>query len=240
MYRPIVAHLIDGPAGDHMTGSWSISPLFTNAKLVSGKIEDKIDVFEDQISGWLLRHAQALCSGGYSERANAGFAVLAIVGSYFEAIESYHCGFESRGKSKRFFRGGFLKVFPDLPASLKASGHSSPGLDKQIADDVYEQLRCGLFHEALAKHRVLIRKDTAPIGFMLEKTTGEVGSIIIDPEKFVAAVSNHFQHYLAVLRDSAQTSLRLNFERFFDLRSGRGPFVEPPAVGSRGTVDDTV
>src|SRR5262245_11973387 len=150
---------LDRGRGEYMTATSSISPQFTNGKLASGKIEDKIDVFEDQISGWLLCPAQALCSPGCSERANAGFAVLAIVCSYFEAIESYHRGSESRKKSKQFFRGGFLKVFPDLSRSLKAAGHSLPGLEAEIADDVYEQLRCGLFHEALVKHRVLIRND---------------------------------------------------------------------------------
>jgi len=44
-------------------------------------------------------------------RKDAGFAVLMIAAAYFEPIESYHTGKSSEGKSKTFFRRGFLRVF---------------------------------------------------------------------------------------------------------------------------------
>jgi hypothetical protein len=212
--------------------TWHISPKFTQAKLDSGKLEDKIDVFEDQITGLLLQHAEALCAARYTERAYAGYAVLAIVSSYFEAIESYHSGESSEGKSKRFFRRGFLRVFPDLPATLQSQGHSSPAqLAEDVADEVYDQLRCGLFHEALVKHRLILRDDTAPLGFMIGKAKGDVCSIVADPPKFVSAIKEHFRVYMAALRNPAETTLRANFEREFDRRrQGDGPVVLPPPV----------
>ncbi len=215
-----------------MATTWHISPKFTHDKLDAGKLEDKIDVFEDQIHGLLLQHAEALCASGYPDRASAGYAVLAIVSSYFEAIESYHSGESSDGKSKRFFRSGFLRVFPDLPAALKAQGHSSPAqLAEAVADEVYDQLRCGLFHEALVKHRLILREDTAPLGFMIEKAKGDVGSIVVDPPKFVSAIREQFRRYMAALRNPAETALRANFEREFNRRrQGDGPVVLPPPI----------
>jgi hypothetical protein len=135
------------------TPGLSISPNFDNTKLASGKIEDKIDVFEDQMKGWMLLHAKALCSEQYHFRHQAGFAVLTIVSTYFEPIESYYSGRQSRGSSKEFFRRGFLRVFPDFPDTLRNAGYSSPDkLAQQIADEIYDQLRCGLFHEGTTKN----------------------------------------------------------------------------------------
>jgi hypothetical protein len=212
--------------------SWHISPTFTQAKLDSGRLEDKIDVFEDQVAGLLLQHAEALCAERYAHRAYAGAAVLSIVSSYFEAIESYYSGESSDGKSKRFFRSGFLRVFPDLPGTLQAQGHSSPAqLAEHVADEVYDQLRCGLFHEGLVKHRLILRDDTAPLGFMIGKAKGDVGGIVVDPPKFVSAIKNHFRVYMATIRNPAETTLRTNFEREFDRRrQGDGPVVLPPPV----------
>jgi hypothetical protein len=216
-----------------MESAWLTSPRFLNSKLTAGRFEDKLDVFEDRMRGWFLRHAQALCSAQYEDHANAGVAALTILASYFEAIECYYSGEDSNHRSAEFFRRGFLKVFPDLPAVLSAQGHPSPDtLSDEVAADVYVQLRCGLLHEALPRHRLLLREDTAPMGFMIHKTTGDVGSIVIDPRRFVEAVSNHLAHYVGLLRDPAQQTLRQNFERFFDLRSLANSVILPPPVVS--------
>jgi hypothetical protein len=54
-----------------------ISPQYTDAKLLPGcAVDDKIDVFEDWMNGWLLRHAHALADEKYVFRKDAGFAVL--------------------------------------------------------------------------------------------------------------------------------------------------------------------
>ena len=155
-----------------------ISPQFTDAKLAPGcTLEDKIDVFEDWMTGWLLRHAHALCDDGYVFRKDAGFAVLTIATAYFEPIESYHTGKSSEGNSKKFFRRGFLRVFSGLTATLKQHGY--PDADcvaRKLVDEIYDHMRCGLFHEGGAKYKLLIREDTAPLNAMLETNTGDVGA----------------------------------------------------------------
>jgi hypothetical protein len=214
-----------------MATAWLISPRFLNSKLAAGRLEDKIDVFEDRMEGWFLRHGRALCADEYGGRTSARFAALTIVASYFEAIECYCSGEESRNRSCEFFKRGFLRVFPDLPASLRAQGHASPDeLANDIAGDVYAQLRCGLLHEALPRHLLLLREDTAAVGFMVHKGTGDLGSIVVDARKFVEAVSAHFRVYIARLRDPNETDVRQRFEKFFDLRARAKPVVLPPPV----------
>jgi hypothetical protein len=208
-----------------------VSPLFTDSKLQPGcTLEDKIDVFEDQMSGWLLRHAHALLDEKYVSRKDAGFAVLTLVTAYFEPIESYHAGLSSDHKSKLFFRRGFLRVFFNLPTTLKNNGFmNAEQLAEDIADEIYNHLRCGLFHEGGAKHKLIVRQDTAPLGFMLDMTTGNVGSIVIDPGRFVVEVQNHLNTYVAQLRDASQTNLRQKFEAFFDNKmSPSQPTILPP------------
>jgi len=178
------------------------------------------------MTGWLLRHAHALCDDKYVFRRDAGFAVLMIATAYFEPIESYHTGRSSEGKSKTFFRRGFLRVFGGLPATLKERGYAdADGVAKKLVDEIYDHIRCGLFHE------VMIREDTAPVNAMLEATDGDVGSIVIDPRRFLAEVQHHLGVYIAQLRDASQTNLRQNFELFFDRRiSPTHQTVEPPPV----------
>ena len=211
-----------------------ISPRFTEAKLISpeGTVNDKIDVFEDWMNGWLLRHAHALSDEKYVFRSDAGFAVLMLTTAYFEAIESYHTGQSSEHQSKAFFRRGFLRVFCGLPTTLRQNGYAdAESVAGDIADEIYIHLRCGLFHEGGTKHKLLIREDTAPLGFMLEKTTGHVGSIVIDPRKFLADVQRHLQEYVRQLRDPSGVDLRQRFEMFFDCRiSGSDQTVFPPPV----------
>jgi hypothetical protein len=217
-----------------MATAWLISPQFLNSKLSGGRLEDKIDVFEDRMTGWFLRHADALCANSYPGHANAGIAALTIVASYFEAIECYYSGQDSRNRSAEFFRRGFLKVFPDLPGVLRERGHANPDeLADELAADVYEQLRCGLLHEALPRHLLLLREDTAPVGFMIHGVTGDVGSIVVDPRRFVEAIANQFRHYIGLLRDPAQEELRRNFATFFDLRSQAKSVMLPPPVQQR-------
>jgi hypothetical protein len=210
-----------------------ISPRFTDSKLAPGcAIDDKIDVFEDWMNGWLLRHAHALADQKYAFRKDAGFAILTLATAYFEPIESYHTGQVSHGQSKAFFRKGFLRVFLNLASTLKANGFSNPDkLAADIADEMYVQLRCGLFHEGGTKHKLMIRDDTAPLGFMIDTTTGHVGSIVIDPKKFLAEVQQHLQNYVAQLRDPNQVDLRQKFETFFSLRiSSTNQTVLPPMI----------
>ena len=112
----------------------AISAHYTDAKLPADcPVDDKIDVFEDWMNGWLLVHAYALSDEAYKLRTDAGFAILMLTTAYFEPIESYHTGRPSHGQSKEFFRRGFLRVFSDLPATLREYGYADAD---RVAEDI--------------------------------------------------------------------------------------------------------
>ncbi|MBZ5674771.1 MAG: hypothetical protein LAP61_11035 [Acidobacteriia bacterium] len=185
-----------------------LSPKFTATKLSSGNITDKIDVFEDRVKGWMLNQARALFESGKPDARHAGMAALAVIFPYFEMLAQYQQGKGSDGRSKEFFKQGFLATFQMDNGAPK----------EEIASDIYDQVRCGLFHEAITKNRVVIwgnRERSIRI-----RSTGDKFSIFICPEKLVEDVVTAFELYLAKLHDPAETVLRSSFEQFWDFQSG--------------------
>jgi hypothetical protein len=209
------------------TNDQFISPRFKGDKLSSGTLEDKIDVFEDQVKGWTLTHAYFLTNRTNPGAHNAGFAILMLCSAYFETIESCYRGKPSKGNSKTFFRAGFLKVFPDLPnkAQPVVKGILSDEVNK-LVDELYAEVRCGLYHGMATKTRVLIVRNHMPVTFALHNYS--LSAIVIDPWAFLEAVGNHFVSFLKKLRDPANMSLRASFEAFFDDQRAAPPAALPP------------
>ena len=189
-----------------------ISPSFTIDKLRSGQIEDKIDVYEDRVLGWFLRPARSLLSVPNSE-----FALLQLTIGYFEGYAIYRNGQDSTGHSKVFFRQAFLDVFPFFQTCEPGMGLPSD-LGQGIADALYEGARCGLFHDGMARSQILLAKASAPITVSAHKTSGDLGVVVIDVEKFLDNVEVHFVRYVAKLRAKNNTQLRGNFETAWNLK----------------------
>ena len=84
----------------------SISPNYTSEKLEDPSIEDKIDVFEDRMKGWLFAPMKKLLGQPHDRIAS-----LCLQTTYFEGIWSYLVGKKSQGHSKEFFINGFYDVF---------------------------------------------------------------------------------------------------------------------------------
>ena len=100
-----------------------------------------------------------------------------------------------------------------------------------VINDVYEQLRCGLYHDGAARGRVVIRHDTGGIGFVLEsKHPYEVVTITIDPWQVLERVKTHFAGFLAAVREPDQKDLRSKFEAVFDSRASLRTQVIPPVM----------
>ena len=159
-----------------------MSPHFESSKLRSGLLEDKIDVVEDQMTGWLFDHARFLASPANPNAQHAGFAILSIIGSYFEAIASYIRGQSSESQSLKFFAYGFVEVFPTLPLWIEQQGVPNPQKELEtIAREYYKEVRCGLFHEAMTRGRVVIVSgDLDPLQMYFD-TSRQVVRIQINP-----------------------------------------------------------
>lgn len=201
-----------------------ISPKYDGGKVKSGAIEDCIDVYEDRVKGWFLGPARAL-----TKVLNSAFAVLIIALSYFEGYAAYKFGADSSGKSKKFFRNAFLEVFVEIRT---APGHANtpitPDMLARVADILYEDGRCGLFHDGMSRKRVIMARASAPISVSVHKQTSDINGIAIDAEKFLAAIEVHLERYYGDLRDPTNMELREKFMRAWKLKTPTDPWVRPP------------
>lgn len=197
---------------------WYVSPKHLASHLAGGGLDVKIAVFEEQMRGWILNHARAL-----TVDQNAGYAILILATTYFEPLASYVQGVDSKGKTKEFFRFGFLHVFEELEPQVRQSGVKDVSkVVQEIADECYVELRCGLFHEAMAKNKVAIYRGNGPsIQFEVDKTSEKVLRILVDPWSFLARVESHLAQFVAELHDPNETMRRTNFEKQWDFRASR-------------------
>lgn len=220
--------------------SIAVSRNFRLTKLLNARLEDKIDVFEDQTNGWILDHAQALVSPKYDGRDHSGLAVLILVLPYFESIASFLRGESSEHRSGEFFGAGLQEVFPAFRASAEDErSRDAAAILNRLPSSFYAQLRCGLFHESIIRNKVVVRKQDAPAIVAIDLDTHEIRAIYIDPVLFLAKVRGHFQRYIAQLRDEKQTELRANFAREWDRRSNQpGPLLVPGPADSTETQEN--
>lgn len=199
---------------------FAVSPNYDITKLKSGKIEDKIDVFADQMNGWLLAHAHALASRDYPTSQHTGFAILSLIGSYFEAIASFLEGESSEYKSAKFFGIGFRDVFPEFESQVVATGATDVDAElKRLSDAYYREVRCGLFHEAMVRAGTVIVKGASHTLQVREDASTKKLQFEIDPFSLLNRVQAHFDSYVSKLRSGAGTQLRTKFEREWDRRT---------------------
>lgn len=186
-----------------VTPVFAISPRFQSGKLSPGTLDDKIDVFEDQMQGWLFDQANLLKSSQH-----AGFAILAIVLSYFEPIGQF---LEGRvGGSQDQFSRGLAAVFPTI----------DPIAHRVVYRELYNQLRCGMFHRGITKSKVTITlggPNAIEVGYTMP--AGTVDSIRVVPIRLLEESEQHLKRYTSMLREAASVQLRINFEAWFDIRS---------------------
>ncbi len=191
-----------------------ISPKYNASKLSnSPTIEDYIDVYEDQIDGWYLQYARQMDADQH-----AGFAALQLVFSYFEGHAIFYKGQSSNGRSRKFFKDGFLAVFPEL----KAHASISSSLLDTTLDAFYEDGRCGFYHLGTTRERFFLSDDAQPIRVGVDPADPTIAThIILDRRKFVDRVCAHFQGYVAQLRNPKEVKLRENFKRALKIVHGR-------------------
>jgi hypothetical protein len=198
----------------------AVSPHYDISKLQSGDIEDKIDVFVDQMNGWLIAHAHALASDDYPNSQHTGFAILSLIGSYFEAIASFLTGESSEGKSTQFFGIGFRAVFPEFESQVVARGFADVDAElKRLSDAYYREVRCGLFHEAMVRAGTVIVKGTGLTLQVAEEPSSKKLTFEIEPFQLLRRVQKHFDDYITNLRRPTEVQLRTNFEREWDRRT---------------------
>ena len=182
-----------------------ISPTHTHEKLESPSYSDLIDVFESRMRNWLIEPAKQLLKLEHGDVP----AVSLLLG-YFEGIEIYLSGQDSKGASKEFFRRGFKRIYRPAPENEHLYDH--------VIDALYDQARCGVAHDGLFRNRVFF-SDGRPeaLNVTLPRKDGEfvpngnVESIVINATRFVEGVAKHLDQYVAALRSGQDQTLKENF-----------------------------
>ncbi|MDW5445182.1 hypothetical protein [Polaromonas sp. SM01] len=189
-----------------------VSPRYTYKKLEPPFYRDVVDVFEDRMRGWVLGPALQLLSSDPNS-----VAAITLATNYFEGIEIYHSGEDSRDRSREFFRRGFQRVFSvrDQP----------PDVHDYIANCLYGMLRCGFAHDSMFRSGINVSTvRSEPIFITYKKKDGEVDmsarleSVVINPSVFVSGVERHFSSYISALRRARDITLKSNFEKAIALK----------------------
>lgn len=182
-----------------------VSPNYTHEKLEPPFYKDVVDVFEDRMRNWLLAPAKKLL-----KMKHGSVAAVALATNYIEGIEIYASGKDSKGKSSKFFRRGYKRIF----ATVSGPTH----LQDAIADSLYDLLRCGFAHDAMFRNRIYfssIRKQAFTITWPKKSgqfdPDGHLESAIINPERFIECIEMHFADYIKALRAKDATVSKVNF-----------------------------
>lgn len=139
---------------------------------------DKIDIYERQVKEWFLKPATTLV-----KQKDTGFIVLMICLSYLEGIEQYKQGKSSKEHgSCNFFVQSMHKLYPNK-------------FENYQLKDLYDDARCGLFHNGMTKGAVIISNR------FLESIKFLNGDIKINPSKFLNDIKDDFDSYIVKLKE---------------------------------------
>lgn len=171
------------------------------------------DVLRDRLDGRFLGFASSCLRAKHS-----GFVVLAIDCLLVETIQQFKDGVTNgNGRSeemvKRFLEGSRFQ--PDFDADARKA--------------FYQDIRCGLLHQAEAKRMWLIRRRQPA----LLHTVPEGQGYIVDVERFHAALKGSLDDYLNLLSKPTESLLRSNLWKKMDqicnVRTARGALYEAEA-----------
>lgn len=169
------------------------------------------EIVRDRLDGRFLRFASNCLRHEYS-----GFVVLAIDSLLAEAIQQFKDGVtDGTGQSKKMVKR-FLE-----------GKHFQPAFDESARESFYNDIRCGLLHQAEAKGMWLIRRNQPSL---LQKVSGGQGHII-DVKRFHRGVRHSLSDYVALITEPASSSLRANLwvkmDQICSVRMARGALYEP-------------
>lgn len=163
-------------------------------QLNPSNIEDKIIIYERQVNDWFLKPAQRFLRG-----ENNGFIVLMICLSYFEGVEQYKQGTNSRNQSKAFFIQAIENIYHDRYSNYEL-------------EDLYKQARCGLFHNGMTDGKIIIGND-----FPNAMDFSEHNAIKINLKILLKDIKENFNSYIKNLRNEENTEIRHKFNEMFSV-----------------------
>jgi hypothetical protein len=175
-------------------------------------IEQKIDIFYEQLRGWQLHVADLIANGGYPLDGGAevqsiphsDFAVLQICLSYFETIGKYRA--LATGADGARFKAGVKAVLPELQ-------NIPDEVCEKLLDVLYGSARCGLYHNSRTSYGVGV--GPTPNGRALAYDPDEE-VLVISSHCLPRALKDHLERYRTELLDPMNSEARRCFVRQFD------------------------
>lgn len=161
-----------------------------------GGWQEAIEIFKDRIRGRFLEPISRMELYGY-----AGFAVIALDCLLIETLQQFKEGL-SRSSSSR---DSFVRFLTESSFSSYFS--------KEAAGLFYEQIRCGILHQAETKgsSRIVARRDSP-----LVEHSHDGKGLVINRCLFHKQLVSEFEAYIARLRDASNVDLRMKFKRKMD------------------------
>ena len=157
--------------------------------------------------GWFHDQARILEKSSNA----AGFVILLIVLTYVEGHAIFYKGEDSKGNSKTFFREAFKAIF--------TVQSDDPNQVDPAIDELYDQMRNGLFHTGMIRGKVVLSGDFRdPVSMHFDPASKQVALIQVNPHKMLDGVEDHLAHYVMRLRNPEEVQLRGNFEKAWELR----------------------
>jgi hypothetical protein len=174
------------------------------------------DVVRDRLEGRFLQFASK-----FLRFKDSGFVVLAIDSLLAETIQQFKDGVTNgHGQSEKL-----VKRFLEGP-------RFQPDFDAAARKAFYQDIRCGLLHQAEAKKMWLIRRKQPAL---LQKVGGGQG-YIVDVERFHAGVQASLNDYVKLIIEPASVPLRsklwTKMDQICSVRTARGALYEAEATSA--------
>ena len=163
----------------------------------------RVLVYEDMVKTWFLEVAKYLTmfvgqkfmvDNEEFDPNEAGFVILQIATSYIEGKQQYVLGCSSMGLSKDISVKGMKKIF---------------NINEREANDFYDQVRCGLFHDGITRKKVWLHNDFEPLEFTSN-------NIKVSPNKFLSVIEEDFNDYINRLKAGNDYDLINNFNKIWN------------------------
>lgn len=133
-----------------------------------------------------------------------GFSIMTIICSMIEFLESTYQGKNYRivrkGESKLRRTEEYDKSSPIFISFLTERPPFNNEFDKKLAQDFYENVRCGLLHEARTKGKWII----GAMNTSKKLIENEKGNVVVYRDNFFEAIKGFVEQYKNELRDSIE------------------------------------